>query len=182
MRDVMFQCSDRALATRWSEAGLPAYLFVFSFDFGPNLIELIGDAHGFELPFVWRNYAKVLGSLVLDEPHYARMTDVMSCTWASFVRCGAPKCPVSPPNCGEVLARVPEWPRFDVATSRRFLSLKAGPSVESIRNTTIFRKTDEFPGDDRCDFWDVADLNWRNIRGNVTRKWFHQTVVRTVLV
>merc|ERR1719480_141703 len=84
MRDITFECSDRALATAWSKAGLPTYLYSFAFDFGPNIIErLLGDAHAFELPFVWKNYDRVLGGLAHDTKNYSQMSDALTCTWAS---------------------------------------------------------------------------------------------------
>eukprot|EP00927_Polykrikos_kofoidii_P046035 TRINITY_DN4021_c0_g1_i1.p1 TRINITY_DN4021_c0_g1~~TRINITY_DN4021_c0_g1_i1.p1 ORF type:complete len:638 (-),score=85.72 TRINITY_DN4021_c0_g1_i1:91-1923(-) len=163
LRDVVFQCSNRNLATEWQKAGLPAYLYMFSFDFKGLIGRLLGDAHAFELPFVFRNYVEILGDLVLDKKRYKAMSDKMTCTWASFVKCLSPKCPSSPPHCDDALKTLPEWPAFS-ADHREYMSLKDYSTVETIQSTTIYEQTDEFPGDDRCNFWATANLGWQNIR------------------
>eukprot|EP00927_Polykrikos_kofoidii_P086091 TRINITY_DN9545_c1_g1_i1.p1 TRINITY_DN9545_c1_g1~~TRINITY_DN9545_c1_g1_i1.p1 ORF type:complete len:609 (-),score=79.94 TRINITY_DN9545_c1_g1_i1:99-1925(-) len=167
MRDVIFQCSDRELATQWQKAGMPAYLYVFSFDFKGLIGDLVGDGHGFELPFVWRNNAQILGDLILDGKRYEAMADKMSCTWASFVECLTPKCSVKP-RCYDAMKTLPDWPAFS-ADRGEYMSLKDYSTVETIQSTTIYMQTDEFPGDDTCDFWATANLGWQNIR-NASRK------------
>lgn len=182
MRDIVFMCSDRALASAWSKAGLPTYLYTFSFNFGQNVVERdLGDAHAFELPFVWMNYDKVLGYLAKDVKNYSQMAKALTCTWASFVKCQAPKCSSPLPNCDETLKGLADWPQFS-NSARSFYSFKLPATVESIRSTTIYQKTDEFPGDDRCDFWDSADLDWRNVRKRITDKWFKPQTSLAVVV
>jgi len=182
IRDIMFKCSDRALATAWSKFGLPTYLYSFSFDFGSGRIgRTLGDAHAFELPFVWKNYDKVLGDLAGNVQDYSEISDVMSCTWASFINCHAPKCPSPPPNCNETIDRLVDWPQFS-ESARKFYSIKLPSSVGTIMPTSLFNTSDEFPGDDRCDFWDVADLDWRDVRERITSKWFIQSPPSPVVV
>merc|ERR1712070_1092265 len=127
------------------------------------------------------NYDKVLGDLAGDTKDYSKMSDVLSCTWASFIRCGAPKCSSAPPNCDETLSNLVDWPQFS-ESARNFYSLKLPASVGTIPATSIFNKTDEFPGDDRCDFWDVADLDWRDVRDRITSKWFIPPAPITTIV
>jgi carboxylesterase type B len=181
MRDIVFMCADRALAGAWSKAGLPTHLYTFAFDFGPNIVErALGDAHAFELPFVWKNYDKVLGYLAKDEKNYSQMSDIMSCTWASFVKCQAPKCPSPPPNCDDTLGGVVDWPQFS-NSARKIMSFKLPTTVESIKSTGVY-PTDDFPGDDRCDFWDTAHLDWRDVRQRITQKWFLPPTETTIVV
>merc|ERR1712224_241823 len=94
-RDMIFTCSNREVASLWSKANLPTYFYMFTFDFGGLIESSLGDAHAFELPFQWKNYVEVLGALTdLDifGKKYGRMSDIFSSTWASFVKCQAPRC------------------------------------------------------------------------------------------
>merc|ERR1712228_984372 len=77
------------------------------------------------------------------------MADTMSCTWASFVKCHAPKCDANPPNCQHAIEKLPDWPRFD--SHRAYLSLKSNTTVEHIHAVAPYGQ-DEMPGDDKCDF------------------------------
>jgi len=163
-RDSFFLCPARETAMHWSSHGQPVYEYVFSFDMHTNVLPIIKDltaTHGFELPFVFRNWDKGLGR-AFGHPHqYKKMTDVMSCTWASFVKCQKPKCPSNPPpNCADVLEDVPEWPQFS-AQDRQYISLKDNTTIETIKSHVAF-PDDEFPGDDRCDFWKTVDFSWQD--------------------
>lgn len=165
-RDSFFMCPNRETAMQFNAHDVPVYEYVFSFDMKTNVTGLIGaiDAtHGFELPFVFRNWMK-LGWIFREHKAWTDMSDVMSCTWASFVKCQKPKCPASdmPPNCEHVLNALPEWPTFSAA-SRQYMSFKDASSIESLKNHTDF-PNDEFPGDDRCDFWKNVDWSWQSIR------------------
>lgn len=169
-RDVVFQCSDRAISRHWSKAGLAAHMYVFSFNFGDNVIEKqFGDAHAFELPFVWRNWEQIMGYLAHGEANYTNMADIMSCTWASFVQCQSPKCSQPPRECEAVLQRVPEWPVFS-GDHNNYMSLRVDSVVEAIKDHTVWDQTDEFPGNDRCDFWDSAQLSFRHLRQSINTK------------
>jgi carboxylesterase type B len=69
VRDIVFECADRALATAWSKAGVPTHLYSFAFDLGEGKLgKILGDAHAFELPFVWKNYDKVMLTLLVMSP------------------------------------------------------------------------------------------------------------------
>lgn len=128
-----------------------------------KIIHAIDSTHGFELPFVFRNYVRSLGTVFLEPGKWEAMADVMSCTWASFVKCQKPKCPSNPPpNCEDVLEHVPEWPAFS-STERKYISFKANTTIETLKSHESFPH-DEYPGDDRCDFWKTADLSWQSIR------------------
>jgi para-nitrobenzyl esterase len=172
-RDMLFTCSNREVATAWQAAGVPTFLYMFSFDFSGVIGSVLGDAHALELPFVWQNYAQVLGDLTdldLFGHRYQDMADIMSASWASFVKCQEPRCATPPPHA-EALTKLPQWPAFD-ASSRLFYSLRHEPAVETIQKSVAYR-SDEFPGDDRCDFWATAELdlvNWKKARnGYFTR-------------
>jgi carboxylesterase type B len=169
-RDMVFMCESRELAIEWSRAGLPTYLYVFSFNFTGTAEALLGDAHAFELPFVFRNYFEVMEHFSkAGGDSYERMADVMSCLWASFVRCSAPKCDDArkvPPHCDYVLNSLPDWPHFGVNATegRQYYSLRADPVIQKILPHAEFRKTDEFPGDDKCDFWRDANYGFVHLR------------------
>jgi len=171
LRDFIFQCSNRDVATAWTDAGERAYQYVFSFDFSGQVEKYLGDAHFFEVPFVFRNQVEIFGaqSKVGTAKEYEHMADIMSCSWASFVTCQAPKCAVPPPNCKDVVEAIPEWPVFS-SDNRKYMSLKINPTVETILPTAAFGE-DEFPGDDRCDFIKSVDMDWQPIKKRVQRVW-----------
>jgi hypothetical protein len=106
------------------------------------------------------------------------MSNIMSCTWASFIRCGAPRCSANPPNCDDVLSDLVDWPEFS-ESARNYFSFKLPPSLEAIQPTSIFNVSDEFPGDDRCDFWDAAHLDWRDVTDRIKSKWFFPLAAET---
>jgi para-nitrobenzyl esterase len=164
-RDSFFLCPARETALQWSAHGQPVYEYVFSFYMHTNvssIIHGIDSTHAFELPFVFRNWVESLGK-IFGKDRWEAMSDVMSCTWASFVRCQKPKCPADPPpNCAAVLEHVPEWPAFS-PTERKYISLKANTTIETLKSHETFPH-DEYPGDDRCDFWKKANLGWQSIR------------------
>lgn len=166
-RDSFFLCPSREVATHWSSHA-PVYEYVFSFEMHTNFFPLIKDlwsTHAFELPFVFRNWVQALGMLFGPADQYDQMSDVMSCTWASFVKCQKPKCQTPPPNCEHVLEAVPEWPEFS-PQDRKYISLKHNTTIETIRHHVPF-PDDEFPGDDRCDFWKTVDFSWQD----TIRRW-----------
>jgi len=164
-RDSFFLCPARETALQWSSHGQPVYEYVFSFAMHTNITSIIHgitSTHGFELPFVFRNDLG-LGKIFGEPAKWEAMSDVMSCTWASFVKCQKPKCPSNPPpNCEDVLEHVPEWPAF-TPTERKYISFKANTTIESLKFHETFPH-DEYPGDDRCNFWRNADLGWQSIR------------------
>lgn len=165
-RDAFFLCPARETSTHWAAHGQPVYDYVFAFNMHTNISSVIHGltaTHAFELPFVFRNWLGI-GSALRHHAEYEAMADVMSCTWASFVRCQKPKCPSDPPpNCGEVLDSVPEWPAFSPA-GREYISFKQPAStIETLKSQATF-PNDEFPGDDRCDFWKTDRLGWQSIR------------------
>lgn len=165
VRDMLFLCPARALATSFVQKGLPAFLYVFHFDFGlMDQVSHLGDFHAAELPFVWRNWLEYVKALVpLQSPY--DMADIMSCKWASFAYNldpnGGEDETLWPPNCNEVNKRYSDWPRFDVS-QRLFYSLKAKPEVHAILADNIF-PDDLFPRDPKCDLWDKlsAYLPWQ---------------------
>jgi len=175
MRDVTFDCSNRDVANIWASQGVPVYLYQFSFDFTGWVQNKIGDAHAFELPFVWDNWDKIFGTLSIQgsRKSYQHMADIMSCTWASFINCQAPKCDSDPPNC-KSLKDVPAWPQYD-ADNRYYISLNAHSTIESVQSATPIYQSDEFPGDDRCDFFQTANLDWQPIRKSATTMWLNSS-------
>jgi len=177
MRDVTFQCSNRDVATVWASHGVPVFLYVFSFDFTGLVQNKIGDAHAFELPFVWDNWDKIFGTLSIrgSRKSYQHMADIMSCTWASFINCQAPKCDTNPPHCDSALSAVPAWPQF--GDDRYYISLSANSQISSVQNATPMYQSDEFPGDDRCDFFETAHLDWQNIRKSSASMWLNSSRV-----
>jgi len=165
-RDAFFLCPARETSTHWAAHGQPVYDYVFSFDMHTNFSQPfhgLTATHAFELPFVFRNWLSIGAAVGLHKKEWEAMSDVMSCTWASFVTCQKPKCPSNPPpNCVHVLDRVPEWPAFSTA-KREYISFKKHTTIETVKSQTTF-PNDEFPGDDRCDFWKTDRLEWQGIR------------------
>jgi len=178
MRDVTFQCSNRDVATVWASHGVPVFLYVFAFDFTGLAQNKLGDAHAFELPFVWDNWDKIFGTLSIrgSRKKYQHMADIMGCTWASFINCQAPKCDTNAPQCQKTLDDVPAWPQFD-AVNRNYISLSADAQIESVQSATPIYQLDEFPGDDRCDFFETANLDWQSIRTSSASMWLDSSRV-----
>jgi carboxylesterase type B len=165
-RDSFFLCPARETATAVSAHGVNVYEYVFSFAMHTNISKVIGaitSTHGFEIPFVFDNDINTLGMAFLEPQKYKAMAAVMGCTWASFVKCQKPKCPSEPTLsiCDEVLAAVPEWPVFS-AKDRRYMSFKAKNEINPVRSKETF-PFDEYPGDDRCDFWKDVDWSWQSM-------------------
>jgi carboxylesterase type B len=167
-RDSMFACATRDFSTIFSKFGMPVYTYVMSFDYKERFaLKSLQDAHAFELVFTWRNGEGFFGTLRFDRKLYEKMANIMSCTWSSFVVCQKPKCDVPVPGCADALQSMVDWPAFNGNTrSRQYLSVKETPTVEIVPRTAMFGD-DEFPGDDRCDFWRNANMDWQGIRHGV---------------
>merc|ERR1712232_126821 len=174
-RDALFLCPARETSTLWSSHGQPVYDYVFNYNMHTNItgiIHALTATHGFELPFVFRNllHLEHIFSPRSHRREWEDMSDVMSCTWASFVRCQKPKCSDPPPNCAGVLGRVPEWPAFS-PTQREYISFQQPTStIETLKSHTTF-PNDEFPGDDRCDFWKTQPLGFQSIRQRLSSQF-----------
>jgi para-nitrobenzyl esterase len=159
VRDAVFMCSNRALASQWASQGLDAFMYVFAFDLGiVDDVVGLGDFHSSEVPFVFRsaNSSKILRSARAVQ----RMTDIISCQWSSFAYSGNPNGLDTPaPNCNDVHGHVEKWPKFDDA-DRHFYSLQEVPKAVPIKPGNMYPH-DEFPSDERCDVWDKALTPWR---------------------
>jgi len=167
-RDSFFHCPTREIVTQWSKLGLPTHQYVFSFNMRTNITRMLHDfvdMHGFELPMVFDNFIKGMGTVFLEPKRYQVMSDIMTCTWASFVKCQKPKCDSEPSlqHCKAVLDNVPEWPLFSAPDSRKYMSFKSNLSIEDIKATALYPE-DEFAPDNRCDFWKSVDWSWQNAR------------------
>jgi carboxylesterase type B len=167
-RDSFFHCPTREMLTSWSSLGMPTYQYVFSFNERTNITRELHDfvdLHGLEIPLVFDNFIKLMGTFFLEPKRYQTMTDVMTCTWASFVKCHEPKCESDPSlqHCKKVFDTIPEWPRFSAPDSRKYISFKANLSIENIKPTALY-PDDEFAPDNRCDFWKTVDWGWQNAR------------------
>jgi carboxylesterase type B len=63
VRDGVFMCSTRAVARHWAMHGAKVFVYTFAFDLGElDKYFLIGDAHAFDVPFVWSNLLGFLRS------------------------------------------------------------------------------------------------------------------------
>jgi len=162
MRDMAFQCSDRAVASSWASQGLDAYLYTFSFNLGEiDKVIQLGTFHASELVFVFKSYLW-LAKLIPFAGKAQRTSDIMSCQWSSFAYTGNPNGGEDrskwPPNCESVHGKVPQWPRFD-AVSRNYYSLKSKPETKQIRPDNKY-PDDEFPSDVKCNMWDNVTFVW----------------------
>jgi len=160
-------CPARETALAVSGHGVPVYEYVFSFEMHTNwsrIIHGVTATHGFEMPFVFDNWMHTLG-MIFDKPErYQAMADVMGCTWASFVKCQKPRCPTTPESltaCDKVLDQVPEWTPY-TAGDRQYMSFKTNSSMNPQRAHATF-PNDEYPGDDRCDFWRNVLWEWQSM-------------------
>jgi len=160
VRDAVFLCSNRALAKQWAAQGLDAFMYVFDFDLGPEIdLAGLGDYHTAEIPFVFRS-AHSNKLIRRSSKSVQRMSNIMSCQWASFAYSGNPNGGnVSAPNCHNVHRRFEPWPKFD-NSYRQFYSLQLKPRVLDIQPSNVY-PYDEFPSDARCDLWDAAEMPWR---------------------
>lgn len=164
IRDVMFQCSNRALATSWASAQLPTYLYVFHYDFGfIDRVTGLKDFHGGEMPFVFRNWLRDIQAISpLQDPY--KMADIMSCKWASFAYTldpnGGKDEEAWPPHCMQINRQYSDWPRFN-SDQRLLYSLKSEPAIHQILADNRY-PDDLFPRDEKCDLWDelAPQLPW----------------------
>lgn len=170
LRDAMFQCQSGALASVWAANGLDAYVYSFSFDLGPLLEdENLGDFHGLELVFVFKNDLEDL-KLLPFRGNVDGMSDIMSCQWASFAYAANPNGgSKTPPNCADVYSRVEAWPSFrteraayifnDASVVAEDVPKTSGPMVLQKSNTYPH---DLYPSDDRCDVWAQMTYPWHS--------------------
>lgn len=163
IRDMMFMCPLRALSSAWAQHDLPAYMYVFDFSYGLAKIIGLGDFHGSELPFVFRNWLEFIKPI--DPFHSPRhMADIISCKWTSFAYALDPNGGVDesrwPPGCEDINREFSDWPRFH-ATQRLFYDLKGRPEVHEILADNRY-PDDLFPRDPKCNLWDelASTLHW----------------------
>lgn len=167
VRDLIFMCPLRQLAMAYAKQGLPAYMYVFHFDYGlliDNILHL-GDFHAGELPFVFKNWLWAVKSAAPSQDAQM-MSDIMSCKWASFAYSMDPNGGSDhtqwPPGCQDINKKFSAWPVFS-ARDRLFYSLTQSPEVRQIRSNNYY-PDDRFPRDPKCDLIDglSADLRFRH--------------------
>ncbi|CAJ1340644.1 unnamed protein product [Effrenium voratum] len=167
IRDLIFLCPARALASAWAQQGLPAYLYVFDFNYGLAKMIGLGDFHGAELPFVFRNWLEFIKPIdPLQSPWH--MADIMSCKWASFATVRDPNGGDEaswPPGCQAVNRKFSDWPAFE-AGQRFFYGLKSRPDVHAILKDNRY-PDDLFPRDEKCDLWDQLGMYMPWVQGYV---------------
>jgi len=157
IRDLIFMCPLRQLATAYATQGLAAYMYVFHFNYGflvDNVLHL-GDFHAGELPFVFRNW--LWAAEAIDGKQDPRlMADIISCKWASFAYThdpnGGDREANWPPGCEIVNKKYSSWPVFNTR-DRLFYSLKMEPEVRQIRSDNTY-PDDVYPRDPKCDLID----------------------------
>lgn len=154
IRDLIFMCPLRALASAWFSSGLPTILYVFDFSYGLARWIGLGDFHGSELPFVFRNWLEFIKPIdPFQSPR--RMSDIISCKWTSFAHGHDPNGGTNEskwlPGCQDIHGRYSAWPSF--GPERFFYTLKAVPEVHGILADNYY-PDDTFPRDEKCDLWD----------------------------
>jgi len=163
LRDLVFGCSDRELATAWTAAGLDTYLYNFAFDFGPVLNKIgLGDFHASEIAFVFKNGLDLFKKLPFAG-NVQGMSDIISCQWTSFAYGGSPNGEVvSSPNCDGVHGKIQDWPRFGDFRSSYELNdqRRHKPEPIALRANNTY-PDDAFPSDRRCDMWKTIATIWR---------------------
>jgi len=158
IRDLIFMCPLRALASAWSSANLPTFLYVFDFSYGLAKLIGLGDFHGSELPFVFRNWLEFIKPIdPFQSPR--RMSDIISCKWTSFAHGHDPNGGTNESQwisgCENINGRYSDWPSF--GEERLFYTLKAQPEVHGILTDNHF-PDDTFPRDEKCDLWDELGM------------------------
>merc|ERR1712196_221807 len=158
--------TNRRIARTFHAHGLATYLYTFSFDFGGlEKLVTLGDFHGADIIFVFRALLWIPELLPMSGD-VQRMTDIMTCQWASFAYSGNPNggghASLTPPNCSSVHGKVSPWPLFD--NDRKYYSLQTkgtsvGPKVGALRAGNKY-PDDEFPSDEKCDVWDTVVYPW----------------------
>jgi carboxylesterase type B len=157
IRDLVFMCPLRQLATAYAAQGLPAYMYVFHFNYGflVDSVLHLGDFHAGEIPFVFRNWLWVAEAIDRNQDPYL-MADIMSCKWASFAYThdpnGGKREADWPPGCTTVNRKYSSWPVFN-SRDRLYYSLKIEPEVLPIRADNVY-PDDLFPRDPKCDLID----------------------------
>jgi para-nitrobenzyl esterase len=127
--DAVFVCPSRRAARTYSKAGVPTYLYHFTYADKAAAIPNLGSFHSSELPFVFGNPSQ-LQPENLDAPARALSASIMG-YWGRFAAGGDPG--------GEgALA----FPKYDAATDQN-LTL----------DLTISANTGLAKGE--CDFWDT---------------------------
>ena len=124
--DGIFACPARRTARAIAAAGVPAYLYQFTY---PYVVPALGDVvagHSFEIPFVFRN--GFLGSPMTDED--LALADDVDGYWFRFAVAGDP-------SGGGALA----WPAYAPGTDENLV-------IDSPVATNAGLKKDT------CDFWD----------------------------
>lgn len=164
IRDLIFMCPLRSVASAWTKHGLQAFMYVFHFDYGMIIdnVTHLGDFHAGELPFVFDNWIWAIKALApVSDPQL--MANIMTCKWASFAYTHDPNGGADeskwPPNCLDVNRRYNNWPAYNL-TERQFYSLRDAPAVHQIRKDNIY-PDDLFPRDPKCDLWDSMSSNLR---------------------
>merc|ERR1719161_2112735 len=145
LRDLAFQCSNRAIADAWLAHNVPVWLYTFSFDLGElDKISRIGDVHGSDILFVWRHFLWLPDLLHIGGDTNG-MADLVSCTWTSFAYAGNPNgdSTDSSSRCKSVLSKYPSWPQYS-KDLRQYYSLKMPPAVRALQPANKWPK-DEFP-------------------------------------
>jgi hypothetical protein len=139
------------------------YVFDFNHYGGLDKFFEVGASHAFDLPLVFRNRIGVLSDLfsARAKNKWFEMSDLLSCTWASFVKCQEPKCLSDPPpHCQQTYQTLPEWTQFSAPDNRNYLHLTLKPTIEYIQAEADMDAS--FAGDNRCNFWERAHFKWHN--------------------
>jgi carboxylesterase type B len=155
IRDALFYCSDKAIATAFAKYNVPAYVYSFALDL--NFMKKAGDFHAAELPFVWDNLEGA--DFFADRP--LKMAHVMSTRWTNFATCS------NPDGCDSRRDRrvdVPNWPVFDPATGRQYYVFRIPFVVQGIQANNMY-PDDYYPSDAKCDFWYQQTFPWHSLQG-----------------
>jgi para-nitrobenzyl esterase len=114
--DLYFRAPSLRLAQRTQSAGLPTYLYLFTYQL-PILDGLVRSTHSAEIPFIFGTVDRI--PYAGNNPDRFEMAALMGSTWASFASDGVPSVP------GQVA-----WPAYDDAGGHTML-LDLKPEVTS---------------------------------------------------
>ena len=120
-----------------AQPGVPRFEYRFVYPIDTALGRIFGDAHSFELPYVF-GFDTIVSPL--DKPDDQTMINTIQYYWTNFAKTHNPSSPAN--------ASYPVWPAYTAATEETLL-LDVPPST-----------TAKLGDQCHCDFWDKVEFTF----------------------